>query len=431
VKKRGFTLIELLVVIGILATLLALTLIAINPLQYFTKTRDLEAATLAADFIKASNIHFASTKSFPWEKDVSCNNEIASGGALFDMPSCLSQVTQGGVIETEYKKNQSLKDIYAKKCGNTVVVCYEPKSKEVYPDAKYTKFGVNQPGCPGSKNTGVQCYWCKKVHNTNDCEVEEEVPTPTPTPTNPWGMAANFAGKYAGINPPSYTPILEFMRAPYSSFMDLSSPNVTVEAWIKPNIPTPTSHHYRIVDDTYRLTLIAKPEGPNIAYQYYFDVQSANNGCGQTVVYSGSSNWNPWDISNFMIASPADFSTWRHVAGVLQNGNLHIYENGVKLNSYNINMTVCNDGRALHIGAGLYGKNTPYYDHFQGLIDEVRISNIARYTSNFTRPLSPFVTDQNTRMLYHFDGNGLDSSTNNIHVSPTGDIEYMTSDIPY
>lgn len=39
-NKRGFTLIELLVVIGVLAVLLALTLIAINPARQFSQAND-------------------------------------------------------------------------------------------------------------------------------------------------------------------------------------------------------------------------------------------------------------------------------------------------------------------------------------------------------------------------------------------------------
>ena len=38
-----------------------------------------------------------------------------------------------------------------------------------------------------------------------------------------------------------------------------------------------------------------------------------------------------------------------------------------------------------------------------GYVDEVRISNIARYTTTFIPPTGPFTTDANTEMLYHFD----------------------------
>lgn len=40
IKQKGFTLIELLVVIGILAVLLAITLIAINPAKQFSQAND-------------------------------------------------------------------------------------------------------------------------------------------------------------------------------------------------------------------------------------------------------------------------------------------------------------------------------------------------------------------------------------------------------
>ena len=42
-------------------------------------------------------------------------------------------------------------------------------------------------------------------------------------------------------------------------------------------------------------------------------------------------------------------------------------------------------------------------DAFSGLIDEVRISNIARHTTNYTPATTPFTNDANTKLLLHFD----------------------------
>ncbi|MEO6508773.1 MAG: LamG domain-containing protein, partial [Patescibacteria group bacterium] len=338
--------------------------------------------------------------------------------------------------------------------------CYDPSSKVENTDAesRYTKFGVNQPGCPGQSDD-VECYWCRPLVNTPSCNLDGSPtpiptanpslpvviptstpipPTATPTPiVNPWGQAAVFSGKVAGRNPPSYTPIPEYVKVNYTSVMDIPSPNLTVEAWIKPQVPTAAGYHYRIVDSTYRLTMDARPNGSNVSYLYYFDVQSSNNNCGQTVVYSGGgngydpNNLNWFNESHYRTVSPSVFTTWRHIAGVLQNGNLHIYENGVKLNSYNISMTVCNDGRSIHVGAGLFGKNPPYYDYFQGAIDEVRVSKSARYTANFTPQNLPFTTDSQTLLLYHFDSNTTDSSSNNLNGQITGTVDYEESTIPY
>ena len=42
-------------------------------------------------------------------------------------------------------------------------------------------------------------------------------------------------------------------------------------------------------------------------------------------------------------------------------------------------------------------------NYFPGTIDEVRYSNIARYTANFTPTTVPFTNDANTVLLFHFE----------------------------
>ncbi len=56
---------------------------------------------------------------------------------------------------------------------------------------------------------------------------------------------------------------------------------------------------------------------------------------------------------------------------------------------------------------------------FNGTIDEIRFSNIARYTEDYT-PVDRFEPDEHTIALYHFDEEGdtlIDSSGNGYHVS--------------
>jgi prepilin-type N-terminal cleavage/methylation domain-containing protein len=256
---------------------------------------------------------------------------------------------------------------------------------------------------------------------------------------NPFGQAIAVNGKPAYLNPPSYNPLPEYMKANYDPKMNLTTEQVTVEAWIKPTAPTTDAHHYRIVDNTYRLTMHPRPNGENISYKYYFDVQSVQNGpCGQTVVQSDSRlASDPWNINYYKTVTKSEFENWKHVVGIFKDSIFYIYENGILLNTYNTvgsghsYMNICNDGRAMHVGAGLFGKSTPYYDNFQGLIDEVRISDVVRYSgSSYTVPKLPFSSDANTDMLYHFDGNTTDSSSNGLSGQTTGTIEYVNSTVP-
>ena len=67
----------------------------------------------------------------------------------------------------------------------------------------------------------------------------------------------------------------------------------------------------------------------------------------------------------------------------------------------------------LVIGAEKHDAGTQF-PSYHGWIDEVRVSNVVRYSGAFTRPSAPFVGDANTVALYHFDednGNTLTDSS--------------------
>ena len=64
--------------------------------------------------------------------------------------------------------------------------------------------------------------------------------------------------------------------------------------------------------------------------------------------------------------------------------------------------------------------NTGSSSRLSGYIDELRISNIARYTNEFEVPSYEFVSDQNTMGLWHFNGDLNDVSGNENHATAEG-----------
>lgn len=107
--------------------------------------------------------------------------------------------------------------------------------------------------------------------------------------------------------------------------------------------------------------------------------------------------------------------TWHHIA-VTRNhvtGQLSIFIDGVLDKSVTTSVTgdiSYRDGRQtnwpndpfLVIGAEKHDYDNTTYPSFNGMIDELRFSDIVRYSSNYT-PLLRFECDSHTVALYHFD----------------------------
>lgn len=79
--KKGFTLIELLVVIGILAVLLAITLIAINPAKQFAQANNTKRRSDVNAILNAVNQYMSDTKGTLPTGITTTDQEISDGGA--------------------------------------------------------------------------------------------------------------------------------------------------------------------------------------------------------------------------------------------------------------------------------------------------------------------------------------------------------------
>jgi len=114
---------------------------------------------------------------------------------------------------------------------------------------------------------------------------------------------------------------------------------------------------------------------------------------------------------------------WYHVAVSRASGSTKLFVNGTQNGSTYSDSNDYGISKPLVIGADYAGTN-----EFDGYIDEVRISDNARYTTTFTPTTVPFVSDGNDKLIAHFDG--LTGSTAFSDSStPTQDIRWVRSGV--
>jgi Concanavalin A-like lectin/glucanases superfamily len=116
-------------------------------------------------------------------------------------------------------------------------------------------------------------------------------------------------------------------------------------------------------------------------------------------------------------SSAITIGAWTHIACVYDGRQLRLFVNGTQVGISSANNQYVLGNNSLFVG---YNGGSNY---FNGQMDEVRISNIARYTSAFT-PQRYFVEDSKTIDLWHFDeGTGAPTDaagTNNLTVASVG-----------
>jgi len=92
---------------------------------------------------------------------------------------------------------------------------------------------------------------------------------------------------------------------------------------------------------------------------------------------------------------------WNSIAIVRYQGVTKLYANGTQTGENYVDTVNYLAGSCI-IGASDFQQNGTF--NIKGFLDEIRISNIARYTANYTPATAPFITDKNTLLLLHCDG---------------------------
>jgi hypothetical protein len=212
-----------------------------------------------------------------------------------------------------------------------------------------------------------------------------------------------------------------YLTAPFSAANTIQEP-FTLEGWFKPDF-TNKSTTVNLID--------VNNESSSVCTQSFHIVADA---------FSNAANQpdDRYDIyvthddtqTNGAIRPDSAFSiplnTWVHFAlSVTSSNSASIFYNGVKVGEEQLTSPLCISSD-MKIGAG---GDMDAQNFFRGNIDELRISNIARYSDSFTPPTAPFTVDSNTLDLWRFDGNTNDELTNQTLVE-TGTVAYIDSPLP-
>jgi hypothetical protein len=182
------------------------------------------------------------------------------------------------------------------------------------------------------------------------------------------------------------------LTAPDHADWTFGSSNFTVEGWFRfPNSLGGTDMfitHADIVGDDagweFLINTTTVPYHHDLRFRYSLD-GSLSSGWHQTVERE-------WGLS---------LDTWYHLAAARSSTNLHIFVDGVQQGATaDVSTdTFYNSTVPLYISGG--EENGAPANYFDGYVDEIRISDIARYTTGFTPSSTQFTSDANTLLLIH------------------------------
>lgn len=121
-----------------------------------------------------------------------------------------------------------------------------------------------------------------------------------------------------------------------------------------------------------------------------------HNNYSTKFVFYYRTNANAW-ATPLVSTTTVSNGTWYHIAIVRQTTTIKMYVDGVEEDSGTVDATWTNPSDVIRIG-------TEQTNYTNGYVDEIRISDYARYTSGFTPTATNFEPDEKTLLLIHGDG---------------------------
>jgi hypothetical protein len=158
---------------------------------------------------------------------------------------------------------------------------------------------------------------------------------------------------------------------------NITPANWTIELWY---YPTSTAGSCGIFQSTIPNTLRLMRAGAKLALYM-----------GDGTAYQLSNQQNSTNMAN---------NTWHHIAMSFDGTAYRVFLDGSLTNG----ITVTTSTSLISSTFNGFNFATNGTNILIGSLDEIRISNIARYTANFTPTTSAFTMDSNTMLLNHFEG---------------------------
>lgn len=160
----------------------------------------------------------------------------------------------------------------------------------------------------------------------------------------------------------------DLLTTPDSEDWNFGSDDFTIEGWVRLN-----------ADSTGRLAGQASSGGGNCAFDIYYE--ASDNKFKGAITTDGSTR------TTASTTGTLSLNTFHHIAFIRHGNNLYVALDGTLGTAADVTgVTVYNSGESLGIGSlGAYSSQT-----LNGWIDEVRISNYARWTEDFTPPDGPY-----------------------------------------
>ena len=211
------------------------------------------------------------------------------------------------------------------------------------------------------------------------------------------GDVANTRAQYkVGDSSIKFDGTGDYLSVPDSADWDVfGAGSHTVETWVKLTARSGGEHFFQQYQDANNKFQISHNPGSGTGIEYAIKYSSS------WVVNSGYATGDTGLISD---------SNWHHVAIVKNGDDYTAYLDGTALDNTVTQSTTTTLSSVLYIG-----NNGASGGYVTGYMDEIRISDSARYTSSFTPSTTAFTGDANTKLLIHsdFDGGlGADSSGN-------------------